>query len=92
VLIACIGLSAAAFILSWRVNINEFSIHHAYRNRLVRCYLGASVDKRNAQPFTGFSEADDLAMAELSIPLGSLDAKDGRPLPIVNTSLNVVRG
>jgi hypothetical protein len=92
VLVACIVLFGAAFFLSWRVNINEFSIHHAYRNRLVRCYLGASVPNRSAQPFTGFSEADDLPLANLQIPLASKDPKDGRPLPILNTSLNVVRG
>ncbi|MGC2247559.1 MAG: patatin-like phospholipase family protein [Terriglobales bacterium] len=92
VLVACMALFGAAFVLSWRVNINEFSIHHAYRNRLVRCYLGASVPCRSAQPFTGFSEADDLPLANLQIPLSSRDPKDGRPLPILNTSLNVVRG
>jgi hypothetical protein len=92
VLVACIVLFVAAFVLAWRVNINEFSIHHAYRNRLVRCYLGASVPSRNAQPFTGFSDADDLPLASLQVPLSSKDPKDGRPLPILNTSLNVVRG
>jgi hypothetical protein len=74
------------------VNINEFSIHYLYRNRLVRCYLGATVKKRNAQPFTGFAEADNFALASLQIPVNSNDARDGRPLPILNTSLNVVRG
>jgi len=78
--------------LSWRVDINQFSIHYLYRNRLVRCYLGASVPGRNAQPFTGFSEADNVPLGSLKIPLESQDRKDGRPLPILNTSLNVVRG
>ncbi|MGA2049552.1 MAG: patatin-like phospholipase family protein [Terracidiphilus sp.] len=92
VLVACLALFAAAFLLSWRVNINEFSIHHAYRNRLVRCYLGASVPNRQAQVFTGFSESDDLPLGALEIPTGSVEPKDARPLPILNTSLNVVRG
>jgi hypothetical protein len=83
---------AAALFVSWRVDINEFSIHYLYRNRLVRCYLGATVPNRNAQPFTGFSEADNFPLGELKIPVGSIDPKDGRPLPILNTSLNVVRG
>jgi len=91
-LIACLALFGAAAVLSWRVNINEFSIHHAYRNRLVRCYLGASVPGRSAQPFTGFSEADDLPLSALQVKPDSADPKDGRPLPILNTSLNVVRG
>lgn len=92
VLVVCLVLFAAAILLSWRVNINEFSIHHAYRNRLVRCYLGASVPNRQAQPFTGFSELDDLPLGMLEIPCASVDSKDARPLPILNTSLNVVRG
>jgi Patatin-like phospholipase len=91
-LVAGLAFFVASFALSWRVNINEFSIHHAYRNRLVRCYLGASVSHRRAQPFTGFSDADDLPLSEMRIPAGSTDPKDGRPLPILNTSLNVVRG
>jgi hypothetical protein len=88
----CIGFFLAALLLSWRVDVNEFSIHHLYRNRLVRCYLGASVADRNAQPFTGFSDADDLPLAALQIPEGSNDERYGRPLPILNASLNVVRG
>ena len=82
----------AALLLSWRVDVNEFSIHHLYRNRLVRCYLGASVPGRNAQPFTGFSDADDVPLATLQIPADAQDGIDDRPLPILNTSLNVVRG
>ena len=31
-----------AWLLSLRIDINEFSMHTFYRNRLVRCYLGAS--------------------------------------------------
>lgn len=90
--LACVLFFVAAVALSWRVDINEFSIHYLYRNRLVRCYLGASVPERNAQPFTGFSEADNFPLGTLKIPPGSNDPKDARPLPILNTSLNVVRG
>ncbi len=90
--LTCVLLFAAAVILSWRVDINEFSIHYLYRNRLVRCYLGASVPGRNAQPFTGFSDADNFPLSSLRIPSQSADPKDARPIPIVNTSLNVVRG
>ncbi len=90
--VLCLVFFLAALFVSWRVNINEFSIHYLYRNRLVRCYLGASVPDRNAQPFTGFSEADNLPLGKLQILADSQDSKDGRPLPILNTSLNVVRG
>jgi hypothetical protein len=59
-------LGAAAF-LSFRVDINEFSMHLLYRNRLVRCYLGASNHKprRRAHPFTGFDPNDDMGMHDL---------------------------
>ena len=90
--VACFLLLVAAVVLSWRVDINEFSTHYLYRNRLVRCYLGASVPERNAQPFTGFSDEDNFPLAHLQIPAESANLKDARPLPIVNASLNVVRG
>lgn len=82
---------AAALLLAWRVDVNEFSIHLPYRNRLVRCFLGASVPPvRPFQPFTGFSSKDDLSLAGIDPTTPS--GKDGRPFPILNTTLNVVRG
>ena len=78
-------------LFSWRVNINEFSIHHFYKNRLVRCYLGASHGRdRKPDWFTGFDPRDD-------IPLRSFDIKKTSPhypgpYPIVNCALNLVGG
>ncbi|HKW35083.1 MAG TPA: hypothetical protein VJN92_18875 [Candidatus Acidoferrum sp.] len=89
--VACASALLAAAFLSWRVDINQFSVHNLYRNRLVRCYLGASVRDRHEQPFTGFSN-DDFPLSKLVIPEGAASAEEGRPLPILNTSLNVVRG
>ncbi|HWB83548.1 MAG TPA: hypothetical protein VG675_05385 [Bryobacteraceae bacterium] len=77
-----------AVVMSWRVDINEFSLHHFYKNRLVRCYLGASRDRRarHPNPFTGFDPEDDL-------PLNSLDTADfSGPMPILNTTLNLSSG
>src|SRR6185295_8211419 len=58
---------AATLLLAWRVDVNEFSMHNLYRNRLVRCYLGASREgsprPRHPHPFTGFDRDDDLALA-----------------------------
>jgi hypothetical protein len=69
-------------ILAWRVDINEFSLNAFYRNRLVRCYLGATrIGQRKPQNFTGFDEKDDLPMADLQ---GCL-----RPMHIVNCALNL---
>jgi len=92
VTVVCLGCFITAMALSWRVDVNEFSIHYLYRNRLVRCYLGASAPDRKPQPYTGFSEDDDVPLANLQIPIYAVPGVDDRPLPILNTSLNVVRG
>ncbi|GAO35407.1 hypothetical protein SCT_0793 [Sulfuricella sp. T08] len=80
VALACL---AVATLLSWRVDINLFALYYFYRDRLVRCYLGASRQPgRKLQPFTGFDPADDLALADLV----------QRPYPIFNTAINLVKG
>jgi len=87
------GFAIMAVILSWRVDINAFSTHLLYRNRLVRCYLGASVTNRQTQPFTGFSAEDDVPLSSLRIPLTDADpALAARPILLFNASLNVTRG
>jgi len=74
-------------LLGWRVDINEFSFNAFYRNRLARCYLGATrlgatrPTQRQPQIFTGFDDRDDL-------PLADLDDLNG-PLHIVNCALNL---
>lgn len=77
------ALFVIAVLLSWRVDINLFSIYQYYKNRLVRAYLGASRSKRQANPFTGFDMADDLPMSHL---------QSQRPYHIVNSALNLVSG
>ncbi len=90
-------LSFIASVLSWRIDINDFSMHLFYRNRLIRAYLGASNPNRRQQPFTGFDPADDLPLAALSpfveLPSGTAPARsyDG-PYPIHNITLNLVAG
>jgi hypothetical protein len=66
------------------IDINKFSLHAMYRNRLIRAYLGASNDRRNANKFTGFAENDNLKMHELDPAL--------KPFHVVNTCLNLVAG
>jgi hypothetical protein len=66
-------LFAIAGLLACRVDINLFSMNLLYRNRLVRCYLGASrrdcMGKpltcigRRPNPFTGFDPSDDTPLA-----------------------------
>jgi Patatin-like phospholipase len=66
------------------VSVNQFSLHGMYKDRLVRTFLGASrpPEKRHPSPFTGFDAADNLPMTRLA-PLG-------RPLHVVNVTLNLV--
>lgn len=77
-------VTLALVILVWRVDINEFSLNAFYRNRLVRCYLGATNPHRYPQNFTGFDLKDDP-------PLDWLRREHGYtgPLPIVNCALNL---
>ncbi|MGE5325122.1 MAG: patatin-like phospholipase family protein [Actinomycetota bacterium] len=75
--------AAVAVFFNVFVNVNTFSLHAMYRNRLIRSYLGASNEKRRPNPFTNFDPADDFAMA-----CAPHDAE--APLHVVNMALNVV--
>jgi hypothetical protein len=77
-----------AGLMNWRVDINEFSMHHFYKNRLVRCYMGASRGtSRRPSTLTGFDPCDDLPLHELLPETGY----DG-PYPIVNCTINLNTG
>ncbi|MEO6221651.1 MAG: hypothetical protein ABIP90_00270 [Vicinamibacterales bacterium] len=79
-----------AGVASLRININEFSLHHFYKNRIVRCYLGASrTRKRKPNSLTGFDPADDFALSSL-VPEGVRPYYG--PYAIVNAALNVNAG
>ncbi len=87
--ITWLGLLLIALVLSRQININAFSMHNFYGNRLIRCYLGASIPEnirqRNRQPFTGFYEGDDYT------GLADYESSPG-PYPIINTAINLVSG
>ncbi len=90
-----LGLFGIWAMLAWRVDINLFSLHHFYHNRLARCYLGASRKRRDPQVITGFDRLDDLPMASLSRPTLYNDAPRDifqRPFHLINTALNLVHG
>ena len=88
------GFMLACGLLGWGlsrfININKFSLHAIYRNRLVRAYLGASNPKRDPNPFTGFDPADNLPLQKLRTP--GNPALPQRPLHLVNMALNLVSG
>ncbi len=92
---ALLLLLAFSIFLSWRVDINRFSMNLLYRNRIVRCYLGASNPHRQEQPFTGFDPADDVQLKTFAQPdtkAGSRDTAYSGPYPILNATLNVSHG
>lgn len=72
-------------LMAWVVDINRFSLHGFYRNRLIRAFLGASSRDRKPDPFTGLAETDNISLSELG---------RGRPclLPVINVALNLVKG
>jgi hypothetical protein len=80
-IVLAVSAAITAFF-SWRVDVNVFSFHMFYRNRLVRCYLGASNPKRKAHPFTGFDGNDSPKMMDLA----------QRPYHLVNTAMNITAG
>jgi hypothetical protein len=80
-----------AFLLSVRLDVNEFSLHLFYRNRLVRAFLGASQlppDERRPSPFTGFALKDDMPLDELTMDKSQFQG----PYPIWGTTLNLTAG
>ena len=91
-----IGFFAALFVAtlaSRKININRFSIHALYRNRLVRAYLGASRQERCPDQFTGFDGKDNLKAHQLWPPKPY--EPTGRNtfclFHVVNITLNVVK-
>jgi len=85
--------ASAALYLSWRIDINLFAFHQFYRNRLTRCYLGASTYwnpdarlRRIPHAFTDLDPGDDLRLSALAAASGRVQ----RPLHVINTALNLV--
>jgi len=93
-------LGSMTVLLRLRFNINEFSLHHFYKNRLVRCYLGAGNAKvREPNHFTGFDPDDDFPIAKL-VPWVAEEPSHIKkpalpyngPYAIVNATLNLNAG
>ena len=80
-LLWAVGLGIIGFVMACFVNVNKFSLHGAYRDRLVRAYLGASNLNRCPNMFTGFDDKDNRQLHRL---------KRQRPLHIINATLNLI--
>ena len=103
-ILATAGLLLICGLIAWgmqyTVNINEFSMHHFYKNRLVRCYLGASrEEKRKPSRLTGFDPSDDFPIRKLladPTQLAGSQSFPGEgyygPFAIVNGTVNLNRG
>ncbi|MET0917391.1 MAG: hypothetical protein ABWY07_03070, partial [Burkholderiales bacterium] len=92
-LLIAVVLFGLGLVISWRVDINLFSIYNFYRNRLARCYLGATrVEERKPQPFTGLDPHDDLPIHSLRHDPDGKGFVWQRPYHIVNAALNLVQG
>jgi hypothetical protein len=97
VLFYLVFLLIVTFGFAFTVDINEFSMHHFYRNRLIRAYLGASHCKdRYPNRLTGFDETDDLPLTSLRPECEPGLRNYGRPYigpyPLFNAALNLVHG
>jgi predicted acylesterase/phospholipase RssA len=94
--VCCGGLFLFSLLLAFRIDINNFSMNVFYRNRIVRCYLGATrpEENRHANPFTGFDPQDDQLLKNFSSQAtgpGSAKKYDG-PYPLFCAALNVTHG
>jgi hypothetical protein len=78
------GLSFGLFItLVKAVDLNLFSAHAFYTNRLARTFLGATREERAPNPYTGFDAGDDMPLQEL---------QGQRPIHLFNANLNLTGG
>jgi hypothetical protein len=97
-----LGAAAIFFLFGWRIDVNFFSMHGFYRDRLSRCYLGATNSSRFPDPFTHFDEHEsgshkDILVSEL-LPgsFGGTKFRDGKPyngpFPIFCSTVNLTFG
>jgi hypothetical protein len=95
-LIASVGgvLFISIILSSLIININRFSLHGLYRNRLVRAFLGASRSEKerdlSKNHFTDFDSADSPWLHELWNRGVRPRGDDWRPLHIINVAINLV--
>jgi hypothetical protein len=87
-------LGGLSYLLGYRININRFSMHSVYRNRLVRAFLGSarSPDVRQPDTFTRFDARDNPRLSELA-PCRFADKTQQQSLfPVIGVTLNLVGG
>ncbi len=88
--LAVLALVAVGMVMARLIDINRFSLHAIYRNRLIRAYLGASNPERRPNPFTGFDPNDNLPLPALAAGGNGLPTA-ARLFHVVNVALNLVK-
>jgi hypothetical protein len=82
-------LLAVGALLAWalgrHINLNRFSMHARYRNRLVRAFLSPARQTRMPDDFTGVDPRDNPRMADVIAPATARR----RLFPVVNVTLNL---
>ena len=89
-----LGTVGIGSLLSFCFEINIFGFNQFYRNRIVRCYLGATRTApalRNPNRLTGFDFKDDIKLHKLyrDAKLDKLNGRFRGPFPIINCALNL---
>jgi hypothetical protein len=82
------GLFLIISITALKIDVNRFSMHGVYRNRLVRAFLGGARAGRKADAFTDFDPADNRRVSELKAQKGGQRVL----YPVINVTLNLVGG
>jgi Patatin-like phospholipase len=82
------GLFLIIAVAAMKIDVNRFSMHGVYRNRLVRAFLGGARARRKADPFTDFDPADNHRVSELKAKKDKLRVL----YPVINATLNLVGG
>ncbi|MBI1822490.1 MAG: hypothetical protein HYR79_12355 [Nitrospirae bacterium] len=84
-LLGLFGGMAALFVMSgWMLDPNEFSLHGFYRDRIVRCFLGASNADTLAPDSVWNIKTDDLHLTCLKESI-----TQGAPFHIINSAVNL---
>lgn len=84
--------AAIVTFTAYIINVNRFSAHNLYRNRLIRAFVGSargpeSLFGKTGDPFTGFDRNDNVFVKDLIFP-----AEKARLFPVINMALNTVAG
>lgn len=98
-----IGLVIVLGLFGTQVDINDFSMHAFYRDRIARCYAGATFPHRRPDRFTGFARSDSaIQVVDLLPEAFHADEVAGRctgsrsdyagPFPIFCSTVNLTFG